>query len=118
MSGQATLLKKIASIAGDATLSEAKKLKEIADIAKIESAVVDTGVNTKAAMLNIGKWGAIPAAAGVGGAIGLTALGAGVDSAMGTATENTSKLGGWLLFIGILAVVIIVFLPKIKDFRK
>lgn len=115
---QISALKRIASIASDATLSEAKKLKDIADLAKIESAVVDTGVNTRAAMLNIGKWGAIPAVAGVGGAVGLTALGAGVDNAMGANEENASKIGGWLLLLGIVAVVIIVFLPRIKDFVR
>ncbi|WP_067047574.1 hypothetical protein [Methanofollis ethanolicus] len=118
MSGQAALLKRIASIAGDATLSEAKKLKEIADVAKIESAVVDTGVNTRAAILNIGKWGAIPAVAGVGGAVGLAAMGASVDSAMGTTEKNASKIGGWLLLLGIVAVVVIAFLPRIKDFMR
>ena len=106
--------KSVAKILEDTTTSAGKKVSDIGDILKNNADIYKVSTDTKAAAVNIAKWGAIPAAAGVGGAVGLTALGAGVDSAMGTATGNASKLGGWLMLIGILAIVILVFLPRIK----
>lgn len=113
-----TLAKTVVNILEDTTTSAAKKLSDIGNVVKNNANIYKVSPNTKTAAANIAKWGAIPAAAGVGGAIGLTALGAGVDQAMGTTTENASKLGGWLMLIAISAIVILVFLPKIKAATK
>ncbi|MDD4126561.1 MAG: hypothetical protein PHV39_02600 [Methanomicrobium sp.] len=110
--------KSVSSILEDTTTSAAKKLGDIGDIIKNNADIYKTTTDTKTAAINIAKWGAVPAAAGVGGAVGLAALGAGVDNALGTTTENASKLGGWLMLIGISAVVILVFLPKIRAATK
>lgn len=78
--------------------------------------------DAKTAAIQIGKWGAIPAAAGAGIGLGAAAAGAGVSSGFGAdpsdPTATISKWSGWLIALLIIAVILIVFAPKIKAVMK
>lgn len=109
----------------DSSLSMSKKLSQAGGVIAGETKGYAQTINTKAAQLNLGKWGLKPAAAGIGAGAGIGGgallAGAGVSQAFGLdfsdegkAAESKKKLSGWLIFAGIAALVIIVFLPKIK----
>lgn len=109
----------------DSSLSWSKKLTQVGEVIAGETKGYAQTINTKAAQLNLGKWGLKPAAAGIGVGAGIGGgsllAGAGISQAFGLdfsdegkATESKKKISGWLIFAGIAALVIIVFLPKIK----
>ncbi|MDV0441580.1 hypothetical protein [Methanorbis furvi] len=107
------------------TLSEGKKMTEIGNVMKSSTGAATGGGTTRAAALNLGKYGlpaaglGIGAGAGIGG--GALLAGAGVQTAFGLdfsteqkAAESKQKITGWVFFI-VLAVVALWFLwPRIK----
>lgn len=98
-----------------------KKTQQIADILKKDSAQFTASPNTEAAMKGLIKWGLPAAALGTSVGIGSLAAGAGVSAGLGLgedSEDSQKKITGWLLFLGIAAVVIVVFLPRIKGFLK
>lgn len=71
--------------------------------------------------LRVVKYGATPAAAGVGLGVGTYATGLGVKSALGSisdgAAESVSsdkKMTGWIFLIILVAIVLYLFWPQIK----
>lgn len=78
--------------------------------------------SAKTAAIQIGKWGAIPAAAGAGIGLGAAAAGAGVSAGFGADPSDTTgsitKISGWVIALLIIAVILIVFAPKIKAVLK
>jgi hypothetical protein len=128
MSKTDALASALKGIFGDATLSGSKKITQIGEVMASETKGYAQTLNTKAAQLNLGKWGLKPAAAGIGAGAGIGGgallAGAGVSQAFGLdfsdegkAAESKKKLTGWLIFAGIAALVIFVFLPKITGKR-
>lgn len=126
MSKMDALASALKGIFDDATLSGSKKITQIGEVMKGETKGYAQTINTKAAQLNLGKWGLKPAAAGIGVGAGIGGgsllAGAGISQAFGLdfsdegkATESKKKLSGWLIFAGIAALVILVFLPKITQ---
>lgn len=98
-----------------------KKTQQIADLLKKDSTQFAAKPNTDAAMKGLIKWGLPAAALGTSVGIGSLAAGAGVSAGLGLgedSEDSQKKITGWLLFLGIAAVVIVVFLPRIKGFLK
>lgn len=121
-----SVLKKVASIMNDTSLSAGKKSSEIGNIIKQESKLLEVTPNTKAAMINIGKWGGVAAATGIGAGIGVGGgsmiASAGVKEALGIDPSNPEEtvktVGGWVLLLVIIAVIIYLLLPQIKKVMK
>lgn len=61
-------------------------------------------------------------AAGTSAGVGMANLGSGIADGFGLNPENPNesiqKITGWIVLLGVLAVIIIVFLPKIKGWLK
>jgi hypothetical protein len=99
-----------------------RKAQDIADVLKKGSTQFAARPNTDAAMKGLIKWGLPAAALGTSVGIGTMAAGAGVKAGLGVSGEDPEEgqksLSGWLIFLGVAAVVIVVFLPKIKEFLK
>jgi hypothetical protein len=78
--------------------------------------------DTRAAAIQIGKWGAIPAAGGAGLGLGSAAAGAGISSAFGVDPSDPAgsvqKVSGWVIALAIGAVLLLVFAPKLKQVMK
>jgi hypothetical protein len=124
MSKTDAIVSTIKGVFDDDTLSAGKKLTEIGEVIKGETKGYAQTLNTKAAQLNLGKWGLKPAAAGIGAGAGIGGgaliASAGISQAFGLdfsdeekAAESTKKITGWLFAAVIVALVIFVFLPKV-----
>ncbi len=98
-----------------------KKTQQIADVLKKDATQFAANPNTDAAMKGLIKWGLPAAALGTSVGIGSLAAGAGVSAGFGLgedSEDSQKKLTGWLILLGVCAVVVIVFLPKIKGSLK
>lgn len=125
-SANTSVLKQASKIMTDTTLDAGKKATDLGSLIKSEAAVLNPTPNTKAAMLNIGKWGGMAAATGIGAGLGVgggsVLAGAGISHAFGLdfsteekTEESVKKVSGWAIFL-IVAVVAVWFLwPRIKQ---
>lgn len=122
------VLKKVADIMSDTAMSAGKKTQKIGEIIKGESKLLQVTPNTKAAMINIGKWGGI-AAAGIGAGIGIgggsMAASAGISHAFGLdfsteekKQESVMKITGWFVFLAILVLAVWFIWPRVKKVMK
>lgn len=121
------MLKAAAEIMNSTSMSAGKKAQELGALIKSEATFLQVNPNTKAAMLNVAKYGGIPIAAGVGAGIGVGAgapiASAGIQSAFGldftnNPEESTQKVTSWIFFGIIIIIVLYFLLPQIKKVMK
>ncbi|MDU9376297.1 hypothetical protein McpSp1_08990 [Methanocorpusculaceae archaeon Sp1] len=105
-----------------AGLSKGIKEAVVAAYRKTTQAAQATSPETKTAARQLALWGLLPAAAGTSAGVGMANLGSGIADGFGLNPENPDdgiqKITGWIVLLGVLAVIIIVFLPKIKGWLK
>lgn len=107
-----------------ATAGLSKGIKEavVSAYRKTTQAAKASSPETKTAARQLALWSILPAAAGTSAGIGMANLGHGVADGFGLnptdPDDGLKKITGWIILIGILAVIVVVFLPKIKKVMK